>query len=140
MPQIAVSFRLDQRGSITAASTFNSLECSTAHCQDIHAINDDTRNPIAACPIGNVLNFCRLGDMRGSGVLVVLADENYRGLLDSCHVDALMECADIRGAIPEEADSHPCFSSQHETQCSPSGNGDIGSHDRIRWHHSHRHI
>jgi hypothetical protein len=72
---------------------------------DVVAVDDDRRQPVRRSPVRRrMLHRRHRADRRVLHVQVVLADEHDRRLPDDGHVQRLVERADVRGPVAEEAD------------------------------------
>ena len=79
-------------------------------------------------------------DMRRSRVEIVLADEDHRRALHGRQVQPLVKCADVGGAVAEEADRHAVEAEHAERHGAAGGDRDVGADDGVGDHGADREV
>ena len=100
------------------------------------AVDDDLVESVCAGAVG-----CRVGnrgDVINGRVLhiqIVLAHEHCRQLPNRGQIERLMECADVRRPVAEEADCHLIGAAHLGRPGRPVGNAQMRADDGVRTHH-----
>ncbi len=74
------------------------------HGEDVIAVRRFAGNAVAGRPVGDALDPHLAGHVRRVGVLVVVADEDHRELLNRREIQPLVPVAPAGGALSEEAE------------------------------------
>ena len=110
---------------------------------DLHhvvAVQNITGDAVAHGAVRDVLAAGGLLDIQGDGVLVVLAQEDHRQVIDGRHIDGLVERALVGGAVAEEHHGDGILVQVFLGQRGADGDGDAAAHDAVGAQHAHIHI
>ena len=133
---VAVRQRLDERRTVAGARPVDRPGRDRVDRLDVVAVDDDRLEAVGGGPVRRRPRDRRhVADRRVLHVLVVLADEHDRRLPDDRHVQRLVERADVRRPVAEEADRDLAGLPVLGGPRRPERDRQVGADDRVRAHH-----
>ncbi|MNC61124.1 hypothetical protein D3C75_1110490 [compost metagenome] len=128
-----VSHSFNQRSSFAFACTFCSfLHCSN-NCEDIHAVNLDTRDTGCYCFVSDGFGSRLFGERSRNRIAVVLYKEDNRQFEASCKVQAFIEVTFGRTAVTCISNCNILLLLQFEAHCDPGSVQNLRTDDDL-WH------
>ncbi len=122
----AEGLALDQVGAGAGAGVGQRALGGGVNREHVVAVHDLGRHVVSGTAIGHI-GARHLGtEGRGVGVLIVVADEDHRQLLDGGEVHALMPGAPAGGAVAEIAEGHAVLALVAERQSGAGSHGNGG--------------
>ena len=135
MTAVTIRLRLDERRAAARARAIDDPHRGRVDRVGVVPVDDDRLQAVRGRAIGGrMLHRRHLADRRVLHVEVVLADEDHGQLPHDGQVERLVERADVRGAVAEEADDDL---SRLTLLRRPRGAGrdrHVRAHDRVRAH------
>src|SRR5689334_15794794 len=107
MAGVSIGQALKESRTFASARPCNSLTHELMYCHQIHSVNGVSRNSISLGPFRKFAHARCERDMCRGSVLIVLADENDRSVLDGGQVDTFVERPNISRPVAEKTNSHP---------------------------------
>jgi hypothetical protein len=121
MPVVTVRLALEQGRTVACPGPVHRRLGSGVYGPQVIAVYDGGWEAVGARSRGDIGTGGRAGHRRELGVEVVLAHEHKREPLDRRHIQALVEVALVRGAVPEEADRDSSLLLGRQTGPQPGG-------------------
>src|SRR6266853_249693 len=131
MPAVAVGLHFQDERALARAAPRNRLVARGLHRANVHAVDLFARNVEGYAALGKIGLGGRTRHRRAHGVTIVLDDVDHRELPQLRHVEAFVDLALVRGAVPEICQADKIVAAIAVGEGKPRPKRNLGADDAV---------